>query len=57
MILDKKATKRRELSLVFKVAPEMGVCFRQNWIRGPFNPKDVTTDTDGSALDVTPETK
>jgi hypothetical protein len=54
VILDWKATKNRELSSVLKVDPVMGVCFRQDWIPGPFDLEDFITDTDGSALDVTP---
>jgi purine nucleoside permease len=56
VIRDWKATKRRELFLVLKVDPVAVVCFRQDWIRGPFDLENVITDTDGSALDVTPET-
>jgi hypothetical protein len=56
VILDWKATKRRELSLVLKVGPVVVVCFRQDWICRPFDLENVITDTDGSALDVTPET-
>jgi hypothetical protein len=37
VILDQKSTKRRELSVVLKVDPGTVVCFRQNWIRGPFD--------------------
>jgi hypothetical protein len=37
VILGWKSTKCRELSLVLKVDPVMVVCFRQNWIRGPFD--------------------
>jgi hypothetical protein len=56
VVLDWKATKRRELSLVLKVDPVVVVRFRQDWIRGPFDLENVITDTDGRALDVTPET-
>jgi hypothetical protein len=56
VIRDWKATKRRELSLVLKDDPVVVVCFRQDWIRGPFDLENVITDTNGSALVVTPET-
>jgi hypothetical protein len=56
VILDWKATKRRELSLVLKVDPVVVVCFRQDWIRGPFDLENVIADADSSAPDVTPET-
>jgi hypothetical protein len=56
MILDWKATKSSELSLVLNVDPVMVVCFRQDWIRRPFDLENVIADADGSSPDVTPET-